>query len=136
MVKNCPITATDTPLVGSTIEAKPMPIWIATICPATTKAWKNSCRENPRIAPTRICSAISSSPLRSSAFTGGIGGRPGAMTTVMAKAKYRRMRLGTRAVPNTGMTISKAPTRNSGNMKVATQVLIWVSVSCSSDDMA
>ncbi len=43
--KNCPITATDTPFVGSIIEAKPMPIWIATICPATTKAWKNSCKE-------------------------------------------------------------------------------------------
>ncbi|MNH46881.1 hypothetical protein D3C79_1098600 [compost metagenome] len=65
-----------------------------------------------------------------------MGGRFGAMTTVMARAKYSRMRLGTRAVPNTGMTISKAPMRNSGNMNVATQVLIWVSVNCSSDDMA
>ncbi|MNV78089.1 hypothetical protein D3C71_1715590 [compost metagenome] len=55
------------------------------------------------------------------------------MTTVMARAKYRRIRLGTSEVPNTGMTISKAPTRNSGNMNVATQVLIWVSVSASSD---
>ncbi|MNY66709.1 hypothetical protein D3C86_2041790 [compost metagenome] len=64
-----------------------MPIWIATICPATTNAWKNNCKEKPRIAPTRICSAISSSPLKSSALTGGMGGRLGAMTTVMAIAK-------------------------------------------------
>ncbi|MNN98322.1 hypothetical protein D3C81_2176910 [compost metagenome] len=81
----------------------------------------------------RICSAISNSPLKSRGFTGGIGGRPGAMTTVMAKAKYRRMRRGSRVVPNTGMTISKEPTRNSGSMNVATQVLICVSVSASSD---
>ncbi len=32
-----------------------------------------------------ICSAISSSPLRSSGCTSGIGGRPGAMTTVIAQ---------------------------------------------------
>ncbi|MNY64488.1 hypothetical protein D3C86_2016120 [compost metagenome] len=80
-----------------------------------------------------ICSAISSSALRSSALTGGIGGRPGAITKVIAKAKYRRMRVGTRVVPKIGMTISNEPMRNSGNMNVATQVLIWVSVSCSSD---
>jgi hypothetical protein len=41
--------------------------------------------------------------------------------------------LGTSVVPKIGMTISNEPMRNSGNMNVATQVLIWVSVSCSSD---
>jgi hypothetical protein len=45
MVKNCPITATDTPLTGSTIDAKPMPIWMAMIWPAITNAWKNSCSD-------------------------------------------------------------------------------------------
>src|SRR5471030_584141 len=133
MVKNCPITATDTPLVGSTMDAKPMPIWIATICPATTNAWKNNCKEKPNTAPMMICSPISSSPLKSSGLTGGMGGNAGVMTTVIASAKYARTRLGTRVVPKIGMTISKVPTRNSGNMNVATQVLIWVSVSCSRD---
>ena len=56
-----------------------------------------------------------------------VGG--GLMTTVIATAKYRRTRRGIRVVPNTGMTISIDATRNSGNMKDATQVLIWVSVS-------
>lgn len=133
MVRNCPITAADTPLVGSTMDAKPMPIWIEMIWPAITKAWKNSCRENPSSPPIRICSAISNRPLKSSALTVGIGGRLGVITTVIARAKYRRMRLDTRVVPMIGMVISSAVTRNSGSMKMATQVLICASVSASSD---
>ena len=65
-----------------------------------------------------------------------LGGSPEAMHTVMATAKYRRTRRDTRVVPNTGMTISIEATRNRGNMNDATQVLIWVSVSASSDCMA
>src|SRR5450830_1294002 len=133
MVKNCPITAAETPLTGSTMDAKPMPIWIAMICPATTKAWKNNCREKPSKAPKMICSAISSSPLRSSGCTSGIGGRPGVMTTVMARMKYKRIRCGNRVVPKIGMVMITAPTRNAGSMKLATQLLICVSVSASSD---
>jgi hypothetical protein len=38
MVRNCPMVATDTPLTGSTMDAKPMPIWMPMICPAITKA--------------------------------------------------------------------------------------------------
>ncbi|MNV95592.1 hypothetical protein D3C71_1904990 [compost metagenome] len=55
------------------------------------------------------------------------------ITTVIASAKYSRIRLGTSVVPTIGMVINTAPTRNSGSMKLATQVLICVSVSASSD---
>lgn len=110
-----------------------MPIWIATICPATTKAWKNNCSDNPSSAPMMICSAISSRPLKSSGLTVGNGGRLGMIARVMANDRNSLMRLGTRVVPMIGMVVSSAPTRNSGSIKLATQVLICASVRASSD---
>src|SRR5690606_12978645 len=99
--------------------------------PMTTKIWKNSCRMKPSTAPMRICSAISSIMRRLSASTSGIGGRLGDSSRVMASARYRRTRRGTRLPPNTGMTISKAPMRNSGSRKALTQPPICASVSSS-----
>src|SRR5690606_942936 len=47
MVNTWATTATEMPMAGSFIEAKPRPICMATICPAMTWIWNSSCNRKP-----------------------------------------------------------------------------------------
>src|SRR5690606_24244500 len=111
MVNTCPTTATEIPMAGSFIEAKPRPICIAMICPARTWIWNSSCNRKPMAAPIRICSAMTTQVPSASGSSWGTSAICGATSAVSASARYRRMRIGSSWVPITGMVISSAPMR-------------------------
>ena len=103
--------------------AKPSPILIAILCPATTTAPNTTCMTKPITSPTAISRRASSTPRALSGSTAGGAGSSGAISAAMARARIIRTRVVICVELNTGAASSSADTRRNGHRYRA----IWAS---------